>query len=230
MPSPSHPANAPGDFYVEDGCCIACGVPLNEAPDVFDWAGEPDRSHCVVVRQPLTTAAVNRTLNAMHAAEVDCIRYRGVDAEITRRIVEMGSRDQCDREIGIDAVPTVRCHARVRFTSGSVESAKALAEQFLSDVIDEGSRFKGRVRAGMIKDRRASAHLAWFQDVYHEIVFEKTVEQDWHILTKPAISAAGIGLSRIVERWLAAKPDLYAVEWFSEAQWRASAAGQSTVL
>jgi hypothetical protein len=31
-----HPANVPGDFYVEDGCCTMCEVPFAEAPTYLD--------------------------------------------------------------------------------------------------------------------------------------------------------------------------------------------------
>ena len=27
-----NPANVPGDFYVQDGCCTMCEVPFAEAP------------------------------------------------------------------------------------------------------------------------------------------------------------------------------------------------------
>ncbi len=71
-----HPANAPGDFYVEDGCCVVCGMPEQEAPDIFGWAG-PSPSHCVVMRQPRTPAELSRTFNAMRLGDLDCIRDRG---------------------------------------------------------------------------------------------------------------------------------------------------------
>jgi len=35
-----HPKSAPGDFYVEKGQCLACGVPHVVAPDLVGWADE----------------------------------------------------------------------------------------------------------------------------------------------------------------------------------------------
>ena len=90
-----HPANAPGDFYVEDGCCVFCGIPEQKAPDIFGWAG-PSPSHCVVVRQPRTPAELSRTFNAMRHSDLDCIRYRGTDPAIRRRLLKMGLFNQCD--------------------------------------------------------------------------------------------------------------------------------------
>lgn len=103
--STPHPANAPGDFYVEDQCCVTCGIPVEKAPDVFAWFGEPEASHCVVAKQPITNEAVSRTLIVMCAAELQCIRYRGTDANIIRRILEMDRADLCDQPIPVvDAV------------------------------------------------------------------------------------------------------------------------------
>ena len=48
-----HPEHATGPFYVEDGCCTACGVPEAMAPKLFAWDGN---SHCFVKRQPVTPA------------------------------------------------------------------------------------------------------------------------------------------------------------------------------
>ena len=91
----SHPANVPGDFYVEDGCCLFCGMPEQEAPDIFGWAG-PSPSHCVVKRQPQTLPELDRTFNAMSHGDVDCVRYRGNDRDIRHRLVARGLAKQCD--------------------------------------------------------------------------------------------------------------------------------------
>ena len=68
-PLPPHPANVPGTFYVEDGCCISCGVWEDVAPD-----GETP--HCYVSHQPETEDEFGRMMDAMHVGEVDCIRAR----------------------------------------------------------------------------------------------------------------------------------------------------------
>src|SRR5688500_2767990 len=88
-----HPENVPGPFYVEDGRCITCGVPAEIAPDMFDWA--KGDSHCFVSRQPCNPKQLDRMLHAMWAGEVDCIRYRGTDPAIARRIAEFGQEDSC---------------------------------------------------------------------------------------------------------------------------------------
>ena len=80
---PPHPANVPGPFYVQDGCCISCGVWEDVAPDLLAWIEEEDErlSHCYVSRQPQTDAEFERMKQAMEVGEVDCIRVRACKAE-----------------------------------------------------------------------------------------------------------------------------------------------------
>jgi hypothetical protein len=75
-PRPPHPANVPGTFYVEDGCCISCGVWEDVAPDLLAWLPDGSYSHCYVARQPETDEELSRMMEAMHVGEADCIRVR----------------------------------------------------------------------------------------------------------------------------------------------------------
>lgn len=88
-----HPKNIAGPFYVEDGCCTACGVPGSLAPDLF---GEDADQHCFVQRQPETTVETDSMLRVIETQELGCIRYRGTDHATLRRLVEAGEGAQCD--------------------------------------------------------------------------------------------------------------------------------------
>jgi hypothetical protein len=77
-----HPKNVPGPFYVLDGCCTACEVPVAEAPELFTF---DESNHCYVKRQPRAKDEFDRALRAAWFAELECIRYRGNDAVILRR-------------------------------------------------------------------------------------------------------------------------------------------------
>jgi hypothetical protein len=93
-----HPLNVPGDFYVEDNCCTACGVPQSVAPTLFPIM-DASFEHCYVSKQPSSKAELEQMLTAMQNAELACIRYRGVNAEIRARIRALpgdGSIDLCD--------------------------------------------------------------------------------------------------------------------------------------
>jgi hypothetical protein len=92
--SPPHPANVPGPFYVQDGCCLSCAVWMDVAPDLLAWHEEGDArgeySHCYVARQPETDAEFERMKQAMKVGEVDCIRVHACRPQWTERLREAG--------------------------------------------------------------------------------------------------------------------------------------------
>jgi hypothetical protein len=86
-----HPKSAPGDFYVEKGQCLACGVPHVVAPDLVGWTDEKVR-HCFWKKQPESPAELERAIAVLEAQELECHRYAGTDAAILIRI----SSTYCD--------------------------------------------------------------------------------------------------------------------------------------
>ena len=100
--------NADGPFYVEDECCLACGVHEELAPGLFDWDG----LHCYVSRQPATPVELEGMLEAVDAAEVGCVRYRGADPSILRRLAENDLTERCDVAPPADAVAVERTHVK----------------------------------------------------------------------------------------------------------------------
>jgi hypothetical protein len=88
-----HPSNVPGAFYVEDECCTRCDVPIGHAPDLF---AASDNESCYVKQQPSTSEQLQRMLEVLQCAELQCIRYRGSDRQVQSRIAELGMADVCD--------------------------------------------------------------------------------------------------------------------------------------
>ena len=92
-----HPANVPGDFYVEDGCCTMCEVPFAEALELFGTVQDPKGyPHCFVKRQPESPVEFEQMLSAIRCAELRCIRYRGSDRVLQLRLIGDGEGDVCD--------------------------------------------------------------------------------------------------------------------------------------
>ena len=87
------PENVPGDFYVEDGCCLSCNMPTTEAPDLFAYA---DDGHCYVRKQPATAREMWQMVGAFTVQDVGCIRYKGRNRVIQIRLIAAGEGDQCD--------------------------------------------------------------------------------------------------------------------------------------
>jgi hypothetical protein len=81
-----HPKSAPGDFYVEKGQCLACGVPHVVAPDLVGWTDEK-YPHCFWKKQPETPAELERAIKVLDAQELGCHRYSGTDPAILDRLL-----------------------------------------------------------------------------------------------------------------------------------------------
>lgn len=86
---PPHPKNVEGDFYVVDGCCVACDLPSEQAPDMFKY----DDGHCFVCKQPGTQEEVIRILNAMEIQDLNCIQYKGRDVTIINSLKQRNLED-----------------------------------------------------------------------------------------------------------------------------------------
>ena len=92
-----HRKNVPGDFYVEDGCCTSCDVPMLEAPELFTYDVDASGSHhCYVSRQPADESELDDMLNTISCAEFECIHYAGRDDAILARMKQINAAHLCD--------------------------------------------------------------------------------------------------------------------------------------
>lgn len=102
LPSPEpriynpHSANVPGPVYVENGCCLGCGVWQDVAGDYLAWDEDGDGSHCYVRRQPVDDREFDAIVAAMKMQEIDCIRLRGGPANWRARLIAEGEGNFVD--------------------------------------------------------------------------------------------------------------------------------------
>ncbi len=168
-----HPKNVDGSFYVADGCCTACGVPETAAPDLFAYDVE---QHCFVKRQPATPAETDRMLRAVRGAELDCIRYRGVDPEILQRIRELGSPHVCDFGSREDAPPMIR--NQVTFsTPGRFGDSYELCEAFRAYFLNAAVHHQAT--PVQMEGASAAFALAWYGRHFHRVVLRRLNDQTW---------------------------------------------------
>jgi hypothetical protein len=83
-----YPLNVVGDFFVEDGCCISCGLAHAEAPGFLAEFEETIDGHCYVKRQPQTPQEIDEAIDAIMISEVKCIHYEGNSIEILEKIIQ----------------------------------------------------------------------------------------------------------------------------------------------
>src|SRR5580692_5000943 len=86
-----HPNSAPGDFYVQNGCCTSCGVPETRAPDLIGGSAEKGE-HCYWKKQPKAPDEIDRAIDVLRTQDLGCHRYAGKNPEILKRL----SPEDCD--------------------------------------------------------------------------------------------------------------------------------------
>jgi hypothetical protein len=205
-----HPSNVEGPFYVLDGCCTACGVPESVAPEHFAWDGQ---NQCFVQRQPRTEAEVGRVLAAMRYAELQCIRYRGTDPEVMRRIAELDGPELCDVAPPFELKRVRRNHVTFD-TAPDVSSVDALAAGFRRFLLD-APRGHFRVQPAASSAGEAALAFAWFEDHFHTVVLRANPGSDgtW-LIHHPG---ANLGVSDTLNDWLSGDPHVSNVRWYSAA-------------
>ena len=84
--------SALGNFYVQDTCCMSCGVPQSIAPDLVGWTSE-NLTQCYWLKQPQTADELDRAIKIIHTQELGCHRYSGKDPAILGRL----PAEDCDQ-------------------------------------------------------------------------------------------------------------------------------------
>lgn len=228
-----HPKNVPGDFYVEDGCCTACGIPEAEAPDHFTF---DDDHHCYVKRQPSTPQETDRVLQAISAVELNCIRYRGSDPAIFVRLGAMGEPALCDFPPA-EGVPVIlRNH--VAFVS--IDRRPVAIDQIVADFrsfwmqgrTQEFHGLQRRLRGprrGLWR-REAWFEIAWHEDRYHRISLSHIDQDRSRVLMfhSPRETITSRGISSTLEEWLVQSSCFGEQQWFTAEEWARRIGGSPT--
>lgn len=252
-----HPKNVPGAFYVEHGCCTACGIPEAIAPDhlVFDEDGQ-----CYVKKQPSTAAETDRVIEAMWASEMQCIRYSGRDPAIFPRLGAMGRPELCDFPPA-EGIP-VRLRNHVTF--GSIDRRPADLEDAVADFrsywmeldrqalaalrelfhrrggepkpISLGWRRKVRALRRRLPWGRRCFEISWYQvryrgvyqDGYHRIYVSNVDHDRSRIVMYHTETTMGRTLSSTLNKWLAQSKHFGDQRWYSAEEWARGIEGAPT--
>jgi hypothetical protein len=217
-----HPSNVPGDFYVVDQCCTACGVPTAHAPEMFEFVADKHGDHCYVKHQPSTPEEVQRALNVMRWQELGCIRYGGSDEVIRRRLGEAGEGSQCDVPPPSIVQPVLRNHASVDAAgpASRLWAPSDCLERFRSWLASRSPTF--RITSIRKTGSSASLSFAWYEDSFHEVVVEKRGEMGRWLIHH----SGNLTVSEILGEWLMSTQELGPARWYSPEEWRRGGPGQ----
>src|SRR5258708_4237851 len=132
-----HPKNVPGPFYVVNGCCMTCMIPHVVAPTLMDF--DTVEGHCFFSRQPENEEEVYQAIQAVAFSEVQCLRYRGNDPEVLRRLAEIDSSDACDQPPPPGATVVLRNH--VTFTAPFASQPWEIGEVIREHIVKLSSEY-----------------------------------------------------------------------------------------
>lgn len=159
-------------------------------------------------------------IKAVCGSEVECIRYKGDDREILRRLAEAGESDLCDQpQLVRNIKPLRRNH--VAFELAGVESETALAHLFRRYVLSQSVEYvRYKVTAVATNQHGATFEFCWYEDNYHRVGFGRTEAKDvWHGFHLP-ISFAAKSIILMIDEWLRNNREVANIRWYTDAGWQ----------
>ena len=214
-PPQRHPQNVDGDFYVGDGCCLACDVPRVCAPTLFEYAGD---RHCYVSKQPSTPAELFGILKAMRGAETSCIRYAGTDVSLLKRIAAIDA-SVCDDPRASDLPVVPRDVVIFRKLGGQTQTPQAASHAFGGWLKEQETEWRSYAIVGPKREGSDAWVLAfaWY-------------ERDFHSVRWSACESGGVRVDYVGHRrsfasttlehvydWLVDRDDQVEQRWYSRA-------------
>lgn len=224
-----HPRNIPGDFFVEDTCCITCGVWELLNTDMIGWDSGPDGSHCFVRRQPVTQREDDVMVEAVVMAEADCFHYQGEDIGILQKLVTLKDASVCESPLAQTLLPIVRRNARLTLPASDPMTAEGLAAS-LSDFLS--SKNKGDVdhRYEVLRRSPAEVVFRWHDGDYHRVDITRDVRraEAFLVVITPRPGYHWAHLAATVQPWLEARAG--SIEWLTDDEVRGDGAGAPTYV
>jgi hypothetical protein len=184
---------------------------------MFGWTD--DETHCFVRRQPENADEIDGAVRALWSSEVDCIRYRGTDPALLKRIAELGGADRCDVDQGRVRM-RIRDRVLLRSRLGEADSATALADRFRSYLAEADRPWPYRLRPRR-RWRPARVIFSWDSGItgkghFNSVTFAVCGEGKGRFLARLAAwSPAATGLALLVHDWLKEAEAAEEVRWFS---------------
>jgi hypothetical protein len=162
-------------------------------------------------------------LRTVRSAELECIRYRGEDADVLRRLAEGGRAHLSDIHIsGIERVSYDRVTFDVVDALDETLSPKQLAELFQKYLRSVGSEYLSHKFTRLTDSPTgASFSYSWFEDNFHAV--------DFFLLRLPDCRWLVVSdMSFMVHDWLTYGDRFGNIRWYTEQQWNTSRDWQET--
>ena len=212
-----HPKNAPGPFYVENECCMFCMAPHAHAPTLMGF-DDLDK-HCFVRQQPQTDEEIYRAILAVRSSEFQCLRYRGHDPDILRRLAEIGVGEACYYPLPTSE-PILRNH--VTFAATFTDEALHIATAFRDYILSQNSEYvKFKVTHPKRKGKGVAFAFSWFEDHFYTVNVEREEPQTsrWLVHHSPIWEVGSVGVTLMIDDWLRSDTRFSDFRWYASDVW-----------
>jgi hypothetical protein len=163
-------------------------------------------------------------LRAVWAAELQCIRYRGQDPEVLRRLGELGEPHLCDVPPPANVKPVFRNHVTFDAPSPELESMTpqelALAfQEYLTSLNRHWLSYE--FTPILAEEASAALSFSWYQSNFHPIEFSAILLPycRWLVRHSPKEKAGSRAVSNDIDDWLKSDSRFCKVRWYTEEQW-----------
>jgi hypothetical protein len=203
---------------------------MEEAPNHFAYDSD---NHCYVCQQPQTAAETTDLISTAWMAELQCIRYRGNDADVLRRFAELDLRDLCDIDPPRSIKPIIRNHVEFAVVDSlQITTPQQLASEFVDHLRSQNNEWRQfKTTSVQTAGDSASLEFSWYDDHFHPLVFTATAggSNKWHIHHPLTNDLGDHGVGNVVSFWLSQHPDRFKnMRWYTDEDWVGPKIGQST--
>jgi hypothetical protein len=169
-------------------------------------------------RQPYSSVELDKTIQAMWAAEVDCIRYGGEDDRIIRRLFEASLSRRVDHPAQVSAQEIVRDHVTFKMPAPQ-DNPKVLADMFRQEQKRRGRKVLPKILG------RNTIWLSWFGWHFHGVHFQKSSREDRLVLTLRSYALPDLAFA--VNDWLVSK-GATSIMWHSRTERNGGSSSRTT--
>ena len=195
-------------------------APTSIAPELFEFDSS---DHCYVKRQPASHSELEEAVQVLRAQELGCVRYRGTDVGVLRRLGEAGEAEHCDHRLpGVGIVLRNVVTFAMLHSKGSPSDASVLLKEFARYVTERFPALSVRTTPIERRDQETSFAMAWFQDNFHPITI-RPIDSSGEMVI---LHRGSLGVSELLDDWLRSKR-LERIRWYAEEDWNRGGKWQS---
>jgi hypothetical protein len=217
-----YPLNAPGPFYVDDGSCLSCMAPHQEAPELMGY--DEKVGHCYFQRQPASKEEITHALRALWSSEVLCLRYAGNDSDILRRLANGGMSELCDQPVSPSAHYILRNHVTFDVSAATLFTLQECAHRFRDAFLKQGDRYTSYTATEIETHAESLVFACGWSSQLMEVRFSAGEAGTTRLLIShsPKPEPGSQSLSFTIDDWLNSDPRVSDIRWYSFESWHST--------